>query len=123
MFERMVKSTKRCLKKIIGSSLLSYEEQTTVLADVETVLNNRPLTYLEENDIETCVTPSHLHFGRRIIHTEHHDNMHHNITRDEVTKRSKQLNSVSDRFWKRWKNEYLLGLRQHHKINSGTASN
>jgi len=55
MFERMVKSTKRCLKKIIGSSLLSYEEQTTVLADVETVLNvlnNRPLTYLEENDIE-----------------------------------------------------------------------
>jgi len=56
IFERMVKSTKRCkMKKIIGSSLLSYEELTTVLAEIETVLNNGPLTYLEENDIGTCV--------------------------------------------------------------------
>ena len=123
MFERMVRSTKRCLKKIIGSSLLSYEELATVLAEVETVINNRPLTYLEENDVETCVTPSHLHFGRRIMHTEHHDSMNYNPTRDEITKRSKQLSNVINGFWKRWKREYLLELRQHHKMNSRAASN
>ena len=40
MFESMVKSTKRCLKKVVGFSKLNYEELLTVLTEIEAVLNN-----------------------------------------------------------------------------------
>ena len=41
MFERMVRSTKRCLKKVIGHQRLTYEELLTTLIEVEAVINNR----------------------------------------------------------------------------------
>ena len=43
MFERLIKSMKRCLKKTIGRARLTYEELSTLLAEVELVLNTRPL--------------------------------------------------------------------------------
>ena len=49
---RLVSSTKRCLKKTIGRSSLSYEELRTVLLEVERTLNNRPLTYLYDEEEE-----------------------------------------------------------------------
>ena len=42
-FVRLVRSTKRCLKKVFGSSKLTYEELLTVLGEVECVLNSRLL--------------------------------------------------------------------------------
>ena len=45
-FERMVRSTKRCLKKLIGRAHISLDELTTALAEIEAVLNSRPLSYV-----------------------------------------------------------------------------
>lgn len=42
-FERMVKFVKRCLKKILHNAKLNYVELLTILKEVETVINNRPL--------------------------------------------------------------------------------
>ncbi|KAL5490750.1 hypothetical protein EMCRGX_G015929, partial [Ephydatia muelleri] len=64
-FERLVKSTKRCLKKTIGTTKLSYEELHTVLVEVEAILNSRPLTYVSSEDLEEPLTPSHLLTGHR----------------------------------------------------------
>ena len=64
-FERLVKSTKRCLKKLLGNAKLNYEELFTVMTEVEAVLNSRPLTYVYSEDIETPLTPSHLVMGKR----------------------------------------------------------
>ena len=66
-FERLVKSTKRCLKKIIGTTKLSYEELQTVLVEVEAILNSWPLTDVSSEDLEEPLTPSHLLTGRRLI--------------------------------------------------------
>lgn len=44
-WERMVKSVKVSLRKVLGHQSLSFEELTTVLADVEATINSRPLTY------------------------------------------------------------------------------
>jgi hypothetical protein len=67
IFERMVRSTKRCLKKIVGQAKLSYDELLTALTEVEMVLNSRPLTYVSANDLEEPLTPSHLMIGRRVM--------------------------------------------------------
>ena len=67
MFERLIKSVKRCLVKAIGHKKLNYEEMLTILIEVEMVLNNRPLTYIEENEQCQALTPSHLFHGRRIL--------------------------------------------------------
>ena len=44
-YERLVRSVKLSLKKVLGKSLLTYEEVETVLCGIERAINGRPLTY------------------------------------------------------------------------------
>ena len=115
-WERMVKSTKRCLKKVLKNARLSYNELTTILIEVEAVLNSRPLAYVEAEGIEEALTPSHLLLGRRIhtlpdpiISTTPVSNA------DTLMRRFRYLTKLSSHFWNRWRREYLLSLREHHK--------
>ena len=62
----MIQSTKRCVRKTIGKVQLTYE-LSTVLAKVEMILNSRPLSYIESDDHEQPLTPSHLIMGRRVM--------------------------------------------------------
>ena len=64
LFERMVRSVKRCLKKTIGGAKLTYEELLTVTTETEMILNARPLSYVTSADVEEPLTPSHLLHGR-----------------------------------------------------------
>ena len=67
LFERMVRSMKRCLKKTIGGAKLTYEELMTVTVEVEMILNSRPLSYVSSEDVDEPLTPSHLLHGRRLL--------------------------------------------------------
>ncbi|XP_039304825.1 uncharacterized protein LOC120357689 [Solenopsis invicta] len=63
-WEAAVKSTKFYLKRVIGDTLLTYEEFATVLAQVEVVLNSRPICPMSEDpsDID-ALTPAHFLTG------------------------------------------------------------
>ena len=67
VFERLVKSAKYCLRKIIGTACLLYDELLiaiiTVVTEVKAVLNSRPLTFVSSEDEEEPLTPSHLMLG------------------------------------------------------------
>ena len=62
-----MKQVKSCLKKTLGRSKLSFDELTTILVEVEAVLNSRPLTYLHSDDVEEPLTPWHLVIGQRLL--------------------------------------------------------
>ena len=66
IFERMIRYIKRCLKKLLGWSRVNYEELHILLAEMQTVLNNRLLTSLYDKPAEEVLTPNHLLFGRKI---------------------------------------------------------
>ena len=117
-FERMVRCTKGCLKKTLGSSLLTYEELLTVLTEVEGVLNSGPLTYVYGDDIEEPLTPSHLMIGRRLLSRNPNTvpaGGSYSSSVTEVARRAKYLKSLLDHFWNRRQKEYLTELRQFHQ--------
>ncbi|GFY57396.1 uncharacterized protein TNIN_158811 [Trichonephila inaurata madagascariensis] len=64
--ERLMRSVKESLHKILGKALLSFEEMTTILTEIEAVLNLRSLSYVyKENDEPRPPTPMQfLIFGQ-----------------------------------------------------------
>ena len=44
-----------------------------MLAEIEAVINSRPLSYVAASDMEKPLTPSHLLVGRRINLLDHLD--------------------------------------------------
>ena len=112
VYERIVRSVKRCLKKILGKNTVTYEELQTILYEIELVLNNRPLTFTYENPNDAVLTPNHLLFGRR-LNTEGINNNNNNI---DINSRYRHIQKLLEQFIKRWRNEYLTELREFHKV-------
>ena len=119
IFERMVKSVKRCLRKSIGRRKLGLDELHTLITEVEAIVNSRPLSHISTEDAEEPVTPSHLICGRRLLSLPdgpYHEDLEDDFLEHSVlTKRLIELNKVLDHFWMRWKMEYLLELRNAHR--------
>ena len=65
--ERMVRSTKRCLKKTIGRARLTFEQLLMVITEIEMIINCRPLSFVTSRDWEDPLTPSHLMNGCRLM--------------------------------------------------------
>ena len=127
VFERLIQSTKRCLKKIIGQARLNYDELQTLVIEVEGVLNSRPLTYVYVDDIEQALTPGHLLSGRKIVSlpeiSEFNSEEIEEIPSQELlTKRSLYLSTIMKHFWKRWRREHLVDLREHQRMQTASKS-
>ena len=67
VFERMIQTAKRCLRKTTGNAQLTYGELLTSVVEVEMTLNSRPLSYVSAEDAEEPLTPLHLLCGYRIL--------------------------------------------------------
>lgn len=109
LFERMIKSTKRCLRKVVGRAKLYYDELLTVLIEIEGVINSRPLTYLSSDDLDEPLTPSHFLCGRRILtlpdglSEDNNSDEEFTPSQPELTRRLKYLNATLNQFWGRWR--------------------
>ena len=51
-YEWLIGIVKSSLKKVLQKSLLTYEELYTVITEIESVMNSRPLTYLSKENIK-----------------------------------------------------------------------
>ena len=116
-FERIVGLMKSSLNKTgIGKGCLLWTELEDVLLDVEVALNNRPLSYVEDDVQLPILTPNSLMF---ISPNALPEMAAHHIQDGDLCKRAKFLKRCKDAMWKRWAREYLRGLRERHNLQGG----
>ena len=111
MFERMVVIVKSALYKAIGAAKLTFREMQEVLLDVQTVINNRPLSYCEDDIQLPTLTPNALIFGKSNYRPEEQLS---EIEDKDLRRRAKYLLRCKESLWKRWSSEYLRALRERH---------
>lgn len=108
IWEAGVKSTKHHLRRVIGQSTLTFEEMSTLLAQIEACLNSRPISSLSTDPGDlVALTPGHFLIGEPLT----------SIPEPPVpekiplTKRYLQVTRMRDDFWRRWNQEYLHELQ------------
>ena len=101
------------LKAILGNSLVDEEVLTTVLTEVKSILNSRPLSPASDDpkDFEP-LTPNHL-LLQRPVHTLPPGS----FVKEDILVRKKwrQAQILADHFWKRWLKEYVPALQKRQK--------
>lgn len=113
VWESAVKSFKRIFYKVASEAALTFEEASMLTAQVESILNSRPLISLSKdpNNLD-YLSPGHFLIGDAL--TSYPEP---NITQEKVGRLSKwqMLERMRQHFWSRWSTEYLLSLQQRNK--------
>ena len=117
-WERLIRSVKTSLKKIVGRTSLDHYELSTVLPEVECVINARPLTYVYDESISYPLTPSHLINGRRVTAMPNSEHFEVISTYQTLTRRQHHHRNLLQQFARQWKHEYLLNLRENAVVKS-----
>ena len=119
LWEAAVKSVKSHMKKIVGKSVLTFEELVTLCCDIEAILNSRPLVPLSDdpNDLD-ALTPFMLLTGgqsKTMPIAEQTSLPSDDLCRANPIKRWLHVQHLTSYFWKRWSKEYLTTLQPRSK--------
>ena len=120
LWEAAVKSAKRHLKRVIGAQKMTYEEFSTVEAQVEACLNSRPLVSITSHSTDgvSTLTPGHFLINRgRCAYPELPIQ-----TEPSLHRRWNMCQAVMAHFWKRWSAEYLQQLQRLQKWHTPTPN-
>jgi hypothetical protein len=109
-WERLVRSVKTPLKKIVGKAALTENELSTLLCKIEAQINSRPLTSLIDSaDQKHAITPAELINGRPLQQMDISD------VSFSPRKRFLHLQKLQKDFWSAWTREYLPSLQQRRQ--------
>ena len=108
VWERQIRSVRKVLSSIVGCQRIDDERLSTLLCEVEAVLNSRPLTTVSSDgaDLEP-LTPNH------ILRAYRTDPLPlGGASLEEASRRGwRHAQLLADRFWNRWTREYTHALR------------
>ncbi|XP_046812041.1 uncharacterized protein LOC124421223, partial [Lucilia cuprina] len=111
LWEAGVKSFKSHFKKITQNSKYTFEEFTTLLTRIESVLNSRPLSPMSDDPNELlALTPGHFLRGAPLLSLPE-------APMETLTLRDRweKLKFIHHQFAQRWKDEYLKELQKRYK--------
>ncbi|XP_055944342.1 uncharacterized protein LOC129975313 [Argiope bruennichi] len=120
-WERLMRSIKEPLRKTLGRALLTLEELSTVLTEMECVINNRPITYeSDELDEPRALAPSHFLLPGQSepgFVPEYFLDLFESAS-DRVTLSRRKLfqTRLLKELWLKWKEQYLLMLKSAHNL-------
>ena len=104
---------------------MTLDELTTIIIEIETTLNNRPLTYMHDDSegLSHALTPASLIYGRRLATTPSSRQIEVISICKALTKRAKHQQQALNCFIRQWQREYLLSLQETRsiKVAKGTA--
>ncbi|XP_047991118.1 uncharacterized protein LOC125230126 [Leguminivora glycinivorella] len=114
LWEAGIKSVKYHLKRVVGETVLTYEELNSVIVQIEGILNSRPMTALPATNVNETpyLSPAHFLTGAPLTTYPEKD-----CTKEPVslTKFWDQCNRMVQNFWKQWYKQYLVQLQNRPK--------
>ena len=114
-----VKSVKFHLKRTIGDTLLTFEELSTLLSQIEAALNSRPLEPLSEDpDDLTALTPGHFLIGEAQTKVPDPSLDEGNLSR---LSRWQLIQQKLQSFWKHW--SLYTPITVHFQMASSIVGN
>ena len=114
IWERMIRSVRSKLKLLVNEQTLTDELLITYFAEIESMLNSRPLCPVSYDARDNEVlTPNHLLLMRNNLNTSPGN---FNEVDLYCRKRWRQVQHLANVFWKRWLTEYLPLLHASHLI-------
>jgi len=113
IWEAAVKSFKHHFRATIGTSILRRDDLETIIAQVESCLNSRPLTPIstEPEDLEV-LTPGHFLIHRPLVAVP--EPSYEEVPSNRLD-RYQQNQEFVRRIWNRWSTDYLSGLQPRTK--------
>ena len=120
LWEAAVKSMKICLRRTVSSHKLTFEEFTTILTQIESCLNSRPLVPLQydEDGIE-ALTPGHFLIGKP---PESIPDPAFSYRTLSLLRRWHLCQALVRHFWQRWSTEYISSLRRYTQWHHPTRN-
>ena len=111
-WERLVRSIRRVLTSLTQKVVFTDEELVTLVAEVEVVVNSRPLTPVTfVENIERPLFPIDL----LLLNPDSNLPLADTVTADAYSKHWKRIQFFADQFWKRWVKEFLPTLLPRSK--------
>ena len=117
VWERQIRSARTILSSLIRTHSMSLDEESlsTLFAEVEAIVNSRPMVVETINDVnsEVALSPSHILtmkskvvmpppgvFGKPDLYCQ---------------RRWRRIQHISNEFWSRWRKEFLVTLQERQK--------
>lgn len=101
------------LRRVVGYTILSFDDLHTLICQIEAVTNSRPLSPLSDDpDDLSALTPGHFLVGTALNAIPEPDFTTQKIGRLATWQ---QRQSMQQHFWNRWGKEYLNTLQERHK--------
>lgn len=112
LWEAGVKSVKYHLKRVVGDLHLTYDEFETILCQIESILNSRPLCKSDHNSSDLVLTPAHFLIQDSLLSLPDDNLESHKISHNN---RWTLIQQLLQSFWKLWSHDYLNTERQRKR--------
>ena len=118
LFESIIKMVKNNLKKTVSKNILSFEQLNTVLAEIEQILNSRPLAIVSDSSNDPLpISPQMLLLGYRpeVLPTIEKVPEDISSTDQQILQNWKHRSTLRNHFFDRLLKDYFLRLQQRSK--------
>lgn len=115
VWERCIRTVRKVMKALLKQQVLDDEGLSTLMYEVESIVNGRPITKVSDDAKDlNALTPNHLLLLR--AGTTIPPGV---FCKDDNygCRRWRQVQYLSNVFWRRWTREYLPSLQQRQKWN------